>query len=182
MTIKRIALYRLIALGVLLALYDALDWMPLRVAQRDAVQWFLDVTRHTTLICTCEGSPAIHAGEQVYYYTAECTYLDLFLVVAPLIWVFGGSLRGNIVRIGVAAVVIVGANVLRTWASVYFNVRGVDWFYAHDLPDYIIWWPTVVGVALLTLRRDFCDHWEPGFKTRVVEKKTGVRTSEAHTA
>ena len=106
-----------------------------------------------------EGSPALSVEGNVHYYTAECTYLDLVLIIAPLLWVFGASLWRNTRRIAIAALVILGGNLIRTWASVYFHVRGMDRFYAHDLPDYIIWWPTVVVLALLALRRDLRDHF-----------------------
>ncbi len=156
---RRIVPYRLIAILVLLGLFEAYDWMPLRVAQRDLIGWSVRVSGYSPISFVHEGSPAVRVGEYSFFYTAECTYLDLLLTVAPLLWVFGASHWRNIRRIAIAALIILIGNVIRTWASVYFHVRGTDWFYTHDLPDYLIWWPTVVVLALLALRRDLRDHF-----------------------
>lgn len=156
---RRALLLRVCAMGVLLSLFYGLDWMSFRVAQRDAIGWSLRVAGYAPEAFVHEGSPAVRVRDHVFFYTAECTYLDLLMIVTPLLWVFGASLWRNICRIAIAALVILGGNLIRTWASVYFNVRGTDWFYTHDLPDYLIWWPTVVVVALLALRRDFGDRF-----------------------
>jgi len=154
----RIVWRRLTMLALLLALFYSWDWMPLRVAQRDVIGWSVRAAGYDPVAFVHEGSPAIRVAGDVYYYTAECTYLDLLMIVAPFLWVFGASRRRNMLRIAIAVLVILGGNLIRTWASVYFSVRGTDWFYSHDLPDYIIWWPTVAVVVLLALRRDFGGH------------------------
>jgi exosortase/archaeosortase family protein len=176
---KRIVVYRFLALGLLLGLFDAWDWMPFRVAQRNVIARSLCMVGYAPQAFTHEGSPAVRVGDYVFFYTAECTYVDLFFTVVPFVWAFAASRRGNILRIALAAVIILGGNLIRTWASVYFNVRGTDWFYTHDLPDYIIWWPTVVVVALLALRRDFGDRFKPTPEPSVLETEVSMGVSEA---
>jgi len=170
---------RVLVLALLVGSFYAWDWMPLRVLLRDVIGWSLRVSGYNPISFVHEGSPAIRVAEEVYFYTAECTYFDLLMIVAPFLWVFGASRRSNILRIAIAVLVILGGNLIRTWASVYFNVRGTDWFYTHDLPDHIIWWPTVVVVALLALRRDFGDRFKPTPEPGVLEAEVSMGVSEA---
>lgn len=152
---KPILLVRISVVTLLVGAFYAWDWMPLRVLQRDVTGWSVRVTGYSPVSFVYEGSPALSVEGKVHYYLPACTYLDLLMIVAPFVWVIGASRRSNILRLAIAAVVILGGNLIRIWAAVYFNVRGADWFYAHELPDYIIWWPTVAVVVLLALRRDF---------------------------
>ncbi len=175
---RHVVVYRFIALVALVGLFDAWDWMPFRVAQRDVIGWSVRVSGYNPISSVYEGSPAIRVGDEVYFYTAECTYFDLLMIVAPFVWVFGASRRRNILRIAIVAFVILGGNLIRTWASVYFNVRGTDWFYTHDLPDYIIWWPTAVIVPLLALRRDLGGRSESTLKPRVLDTEMSMRADE----
>jgi exosortase/archaeosortase family protein len=154
--IRRVISCRLIALLVLLGLFYGYDWMPLRVAQRDLIGCSLRVTGYAPQAFVHEGSPAVRVGEYSFFYTAECTYLHPLLIVVPLLWVFGASRRSNLLRITIAALAILGGNLVRTWGAVYFHIRGTDWFYTHDLPNYLLWWPTAVVVLLLAVRRDSC--------------------------
>ncbi|MGB2986246.1 MAG: hypothetical protein WBE26_10215 [Phycisphaerae bacterium] len=172
---NRMVLYRFVALAALLGLFDAWDWMPLRVLQRDVIGWSVRVSGYSPTSFVYEGSPAVGVEGKVHFYSAECTYLDLLMIVAPFLWVFGASRRSNILRIGVVALVILGGNLVRCWAAIYLDVLGVDRFYAHDLPDYIIWWPTVVVVALLALRRDLRDHF--GATPDAVESEAAASVS-----
>ena len=160
---------RVSVLALLVGMFHAVDWMPFRAAQRDLVGWSLGMASYAPEAFTHEGSPALRVGDHAFSFTAECTYLDLLMIVAPFLWVFGASLWRNILRIGIAALVILGGNLIRCWASVYFFVRGIDWFYTHDLPDYIMWWPTVAVVVLLALRRDFRDRCGSPLKAHATE-------------
>ncbi|MEE9297177.1 MAG: hypothetical protein V3W34_19735 [Phycisphaerae bacterium] len=152
---KPALLIRVSVLVPLVVVFYTLDWMPLRVAQRDVIGWSFRVAGHNPVGFVYEGSPAIRVEGRVHYYTAECTYLDLLMIVMPFVWAFGASRRSNIQRIGIVALVILVGNFIRCCLAVYLGVAGVDRFYAHDLPDYIIWWPTVAVAVLLALRRDF---------------------------
>ena len=137
--------------------------------------WSLRVAGYAPEAFVHEESPAVRVGEHVFLYTAECTYLDLLMIVAPLLWVFGASRRSNLLRIAIAALVILGGNLIRTWASVYFHVCRTSPSRAHDLPDYLIWWPTVVVLAVLSLRRDLRDHF--GARPKAVESQAEASAS-----
>jgi len=146
---------RISVLGVLVGMFYAWNWMPLRVVLRDVTGWSVRESGYCPISFTYDGSPALGIAGKVHYYTAECTYLDLLLIVAPFVWVFGASRLRNILRLAIAPSVILGGNLIRTWASVYFNVRGTDWFYAHDLPNYILGIGMVAITVLGSIRRDF---------------------------
>jgi len=151
---KRILTYRFASLGVLLAMFYAWDWMPLRVGLRDAIGWSFRVRGYNPRSFVYEGSPALSVEGKVHFYSPECTYVDLLFMVVPFVWIFGATHRSNIQWLAIATLAIVGTNLVRCWAAVYLDVIGVSRFYAHDLPDYILWWPTVGVVVLLSLWRD----------------------------
>lgn len=148
---------RFVALAVLYGLFWAWDWMPIRVLLRDVIGWSIRVSGYAPASFVYYGSPALGVQSKVHHYSQECTYIDLLIIVLPFIWRFGDTLQNNIWRIGIATVVILGLNLVRCWAAVYLDVRGVGRFLAHDLPDYVVWWPTVVIVALLALQHDYGD-------------------------
>lgn len=152
---NRSAGYRICALVVLLASFYAWDWMPLRVVLRDVIAWSVRVSGYTSTSFVYDGSPALGAEGKVHHYTPECTYLALVMVVAPFLWVFGASRRSNILRLGIAMLVILGCNLVRCWAAVYLDVLGVERFYAHDLPNYAICSGTILIVVIAAIRRDF---------------------------
>jgi len=153
--VTRFLVVRVCVLGALLSFFYLLDWMPLRQAQRDVIAWAFRESGYYAITFMHEGSPAINIGETAHLYTAECTCLDLVMTVVPFLWVFGARYQRNIVKIAVAVLIISAANLIRCCAALYLDLIGVARFYAHDLPDHILWWPTVVVVALLALRRDF---------------------------
>jgi exosortase/archaeosortase family protein len=157
--IRHFLVARISFLAILVTTYYAWDWMPLCVAERNAVSALLRVVGYLPEAFLHDGSPALRLGTESYLYTAECTYIDLLLTLVPFVWLFEGTILANMRRIAIAAIIILVGNLIRSWISVYLNLRGIDWFYAHDLPDYVIWWPTVVVVVVLALRRDF---GEPG--------------------
>jgi exosortase/archaeosortase family protein len=172
--VQRFVWARIGLLGITVGLFYCMNWMWLRVMQRDVTVWSLRKTGYIPVMLNSEGSPGIRVGAEMYYYTAQCTYLDLLMIVAPLVWVFGAPCWRNSLRIVVAAVVILVGNLIRSWASVYFNVRGADWFYTHDLPNYMIWCLTVSITVLLALRRDLSHGLGPAASRRAGTRPGGV--------
>ena len=134
--------------------------MPLCVVQRDLIAWSLRASGYGPISFVYGPSPAVAVGDKSHYYAAECTYLQLLLIVAPFLWVFGASRRRNILRIATVGLVILCANVVRCWAAVYLDVIDVPRFYAHDLPNYLFGSMAVI-VPVLALRRDFGNRFEP---------------------
>jgi hypothetical protein len=145
---------RFAAALTLIGIFYALDWTIVRVALRNTLCRCLEASGYAPERFSYGGSPAIRVGTFAYHYTADCTYLDLLLVIAPFLWIRDASLVRNVRRILLAALLILGGNVFRNYAVICFTVRGIDWRCAHDIPDYAIWWPTVVIVGWFSLRRD----------------------------
>ena len=152
---KLYAAYRVSALVVLLALFFASDWMPLRVLQRDVIAWSVRVPGYNPISFIHEESPAIRVEGKIHFYTSACTYVGLLVVVVPFVWVFGVSRRRNIMRIAIAALLILSGNLVRCWASVYLDVLGIDRIYAHDLPNVAICCITVAAVVFSSCHHDW---------------------------
>jgi len=149
---------RFSALVVLLVVFYSMEWMQLRIVERNMIGRLLRISGYNTIEYMYEGSPALRVNEKLHYYGTECTYLDLVMTVAPFLWVFGAHRRVNLLRIGIVTLLILGGNLLRCWAAVWLDVLGVERLYAHDLPDYVIWWPTVVFAVVFALRGDIGRH------------------------
>lgn len=145
--------FRLVALGVFVLSYYAWDWMPFRIWMRDALAALLNQIGYPSFLSVHEGSPSILLGERLYYYTKDCTHWDLVAVVVPFVWVWRTSVWANIVRILIATFVILAGNLVRSVAALYYNAMGVDWFFSHDLPNYVMWC-AIAAVVLFVLRRD----------------------------
>lgn len=176
----RTVVFRFIALGGLLGLVNAWDWMPIRVLLRDVIGWSVRVSGYNPISFVHEGSPALSVEGKVHYYTVECTYLDLLMVVLPFVWVFTENIRMNILRVGIAALVILGWNLVRCWAAVYLDVRGVNRFYAHDLPVYSSWSIAVVGAVLAAIRRDFAGGIYERVSVKGVARRIGWNSADTH--
>jgi exosortase/archaeosortase family protein len=153
LSIKSTAAYRLIALGALFIAFYSLDWLTFRYLLRDFVMFILSNTLHVLPVLH-DGSPGFGIGQQVFVFTPECTYFDLMFMVGPLLWSTNTTFRRNIVRIGACFIGIALVNLLRVCASIWITAQGADWFYAHDLPDYIVWWPTAAVACVFALRCD----------------------------
>jgi hypothetical protein len=151
---ERVFLLRIAFLGVAVGLFYALDWTHMRTSQRDLIQHGLQVAGYAPVPFDYNGSPALTVGDRAHFFTAECTYADLFLIVLPFLWVVGARRGSNALRLLAAGLIILGGNLVRSFASVYINVLGVSWFWAHDLPDYLLWWPTFLYVLLQAMRHD----------------------------
>ena len=84
----------------------------------------------------------------------DCTYIDLVLILIPFLWRVEVSPGRNLVWLAAFTVAVQLVNLARVWFSIWFFSRGGSWFLAHDLPDYLLYYPTLVLVILWALSRD----------------------------
>lgn len=123
---------------------------------RDAVAVLLSYTEVGVVATSHEGFPAFAVGGRVVtYITAHCTYWGLVLILSPFLWVVGARWWRNAARIAGVALLVQAANLVRCWAAVHYSIRGTDWFYAHDVPNYAIWSVTIAIVVIAAIRRDY---------------------------
>jgi hypothetical protein len=76
--------------------------------------------------------------DKAYAVSANCTYLDLVLTLAPLYWRRMLRAPTNLRRLSVLALGILLGNVVRTSLALHLNARGVPWTLAHTVPDTLI--------------------------------------------
>ncbi len=82
----------------------------------------------------------------------DCTYVDLILCSLPLLWRFHRPPATNLTVMAGFAAAVVAVNLSRVLFGVYAHTQGMSLFWAHDLVDYVLWYPTMTVVALLWLR------------------------------
>ena len=141
-----------LALGV--GLFYAVSWMPLRIAVRDAAASCLQTVGMRVDVTAFEGSPALRVAGKQFHFTPDCTYIDLVLILIPFLWRVEASPGRNLVCLAAFTAVVQLVNLVRAWFSIWFSSHGGSWFLAHDLPDYLLYYPTLVIVILWALRRD----------------------------
>lgn len=151
---RRLAAYRVVIVVLLLGVFYAFDWMPFRIALRDAVAHAVRLSGYTPISFYYRQSPAVSVQGRIHYYSRECTNIALYFVVTPFLYVFGAQLWRSAMRIVIAGVIVLGVNIGRCWVAVYFDVLNVDRFYSHDLIYHVGWWSTALTVVVFAIRRD----------------------------
>ncbi len=145
---------RLVAMALLLVAYFSLDWMVLRRLLRSCTAFILQRLGHQT-VSTNNGSELfLIVDSEMYAMTANCTYADLFLVLAPFSWRAELGPSANLGRLVKLALVIFVGNVLRTSLALHLKAEGVSWKLAHTLPDKLIHSAAVSSHVIATWRRD----------------------------
>ncbi|MFP5285098.1 MAG: hypothetical protein ACLGI9_05105, partial [Thermoanaerobaculia bacterium] len=128
-------LLRLLALGAALGLYYALEWRFLRTALCDALMWALPLLGHTAVPLASGSSTLLLAGDRVgVAITANCSYADLILTLAPFCWRFRRGLGANLLCLAAVAAAVLPVNVARLVLAVHFTLGGARWPLAHDAP------------------------------------------------
>jgi hypothetical protein len=151
----QLLLIRLLGLGAALGLFYALEWRFLRSALCGVVIRALPLLGHAAHPLAQESSNILLAGGRVAVaITANCTYADLILTLAPFCWRFQRSLKANLLCLAVVAAAVLPVNVARLVLAVHFALAGVRWPLAHDAPDTILHCLVIVAAVLLALRSD----------------------------
>jgi hypothetical protein len=146
---------RLIALALLLVTYFTFDWMILRRLLRSWTAFVLKrLGRHT--VSTEIGSQLfLVVDSEMYAMTANCTYADLFLVMAPFCWQAGLGPVENLRKLMKLALTIFFGNVMRTSLALHLKAEGVSWKLAHIVPDKLIHSAAVSSSVIASLRSDW---------------------------
>jgi exosortase/archaeosortase family protein len=157
-TSLKIMLCRMAGVGLAVALFYSVSWLPLRRAVRDGVSWVMQHGGFITTVSVYEGSPALLVGSKRFYFTPDCTYVDLWLILIPFLWRLDWPWRRNLGWILGFGVMVCAANFIRLCVSTYLWATGHSWLVAHELPDYVLYYPTLLVVVLIALRRDTALH------------------------
>jgi len=150
----KIVLCRAAGVALAAALFYCVGWLPLREAVRDGVAWVMRQAGFLTAVTVYEGSPALMVGGRQFYFTPDCTYVDLWLLLIPFLWKLNWPWRRNLYRVLSFGLMVGVVNFIRVCMSTYLYTTGQSWLVAHDLLDYLLYYPTLLLVATTALRRD----------------------------
>jgi hypothetical protein len=150
-----IILSRVLALGLAVALFYGATWLPLQVALRDGVGWFMRWVRLPAIAAMYKGSPALRVGDKQFHFTPECTYVDLWLFLIPFLWRLDWTWRRNVVYVLSFGLLVGTVNFIRVCMSTYLYTTGHTWLVSHSLEDYALFYPTLLWVVVTAMRRDW---------------------------
>jgi hypothetical protein len=150
-------LLRLAALAFLLAGYLSLDWTPLRRALRSCVAFLLRALGHRTTEVGGRTDLLLDVDGHEYAFTANCTYVDLVLTLAPFCW-RGRLPRGdNLRRLSALAAALLLGNVARIALALHLEAGGTPWTLAHTAPDTVVRSLAVGGCVFSAVREDWAE-------------------------
>jgi hypothetical protein len=148
---------RLAVLTLLIAAYLRTDWTVLQKALRSHIARLLRRAGHRTTEADVDTALLLAVDAELYAITANCTYVDLALTLAPLYWRRELPWSTNARRLAVLAMAILLGNVVRTSLALHLTSSGVSWTWAHTVPDTLIRSLAVGGGVLSAVR----DDWGP---------------------
>jgi hypothetical protein len=128
--------------------FYGLEWSRLRQLH---VLW-LQTTLHA-LGCHVEAAGTLLTVNGHHFQNdPDCTYADLIICSLPLLWRVHRRLPRNLTVLAAFAAAVLVVNLGRVLLGVYAFAHGVSLFWAHDLVDYVLWYPTMGFVALLWMQ------------------------------
>ena len=145
----------------MLGLYYLCSWSTLTLWFRDSLGWVLESLGHELVWTEVESFPALQTIRDLHWYSRDCLYLDMFLLVTPFYWRRERSGLRNLLRLGAVGLGIAGVNFLRCLASLFFDIQGWTRFYYHDLPDYCLYYPMCVFLIVASAWPDRRHWWVP---------------------
>lgn len=149
----------LVRMALLVGVWCVFDHLPLRPGQqleRDVVAGILGAAGYKTALIDADAAPTVVVNGHPYRFTAECTYIDLVLLLLVFLWDGGLGTVANGFRCIIVASLVLSVNLIRVTLALCLNIAGVSWFLSHDVPDMIIFYPTVCAFFIWRLRCDRC--------------------------
>lgn len=128
-------------------LAEALPWYAWRTLIRDTV----------IVLSNALGYPLnangfeVTLGGATSFIGPDCTYASWIAFAAPLLWT-SSAFHINALRVLLAFALSQIINVLRISAAMIGTANGISWFWAHDVPDYTLWYGSILLVAWNWLR------------------------------
>jgi hypothetical protein len=146
---------RLVALAFLIAIYFSFDWVLLRKLLRSCTAFVLGRAGHHTASIGAGSELFLVVDSELFSITANCTYLDLFLTLAPFCWGGGLRLSTNVRRLTALAVAIFLGNSARVSLALHLKAKGVPWALAHTVPDKLTHCAAVSTFMIAAVRNDW---------------------------
>lgn len=134
-------------IAAIIAFYG-LEWLWLRQSLVNALALILPV-----LGCTVySGHYSLTVGDRLFQFDPDCTYVDLALCSLPFLWRIRRPIITNVAVLTAFAGAVMLGNLIRVALGIYAVSHGASTFWAHDIPDYILWYPSLIVVAVSWLR------------------------------
>ena len=131
------------------AIYVSSDW----IWWRKAVIWALaDLAQLTSTPLVIQNF-TVSLGGITSEIGRDCTYAQWVATALPMLWTFGFMRRVTVTLAVIMAIQMV--NVVRIFIAMLATANGVPWFWAHDMPDYTIWYGSIAVLAVVWLNRHF---------------------------
>jgi hypothetical protein len=148
-------LLRLCALAVLLAVYLAGAWVPLRESVALLTARALDLAGFNATVSVQGDSVTLAVGAARIAITRACTYLDLALILIPFTWRLGLPVSRNLLRVAAILAGVAFLNVARLVVAIAAHAEGAGWGAAHDLPDVGLYHAAIAIAVMLSARHDW---------------------------
>jgi hypothetical protein len=158
----RVLLVRLLAVAILVVAYYTVDWSPVQRVLTVLVASLLRALGHAVGIDWSGPDPALELSGRDFAVTANCTYMDLALVLAPLCWRARRGLYRNALVVALMSMAVLLLNPLRVVFAIHLTIKGAGWTYAHTVPDLTIHGVAISLAAILAFRSD----WRPAAGSR----------------
>jgi len=141
--------------GLVIPLYYALEWRPLRLAVSEGARGLLALLGHQAVSLERGGGLYLALTQSgAYEISANCTYADLVLVLAPFVWRFDASLGRNLGRLAAVAAAVFSVNLARVALALHFHELGAPWRLAHAVPDVALHALAIAGAVVLAVAAD----------------------------
>jgi hypothetical protein len=144
----RVVAFALLAEGTAILAFYGLEWTWLRQLH---VLWLHAALE--SLGCAVQtGIHCLTVAGQRFQIDPECTYVDLVVCSLPLLWRIHRRLVANLALLAGFAAAVIAVNLGRVLLGIYTITHGVSLFWAHDVVDYLLWYPTL-GMVIISWAR-----------------------------
>lgn len=138
----------MLALGVAILLSRTLDWMPLREGLAHLASTFLGAVGYVVRVQSSPDEVILSNGFQRYQVTEKCSYVDLILMLGILAWRDRSPFLSNLRVVGALSALVTLLNAIRIALLAHWVAAGATWYWAHDLPDSVLYW-SAFGIGAL---------------------------------
>jgi hypothetical protein len=145
---------RLAAMAILFAIYQTIDWTILQRFLRFCLSVAMISLGHHTESIDIGPDVILMVDSRWFEIIANCTYIHLFLLLAPFWWRAGKRIGANLSGLGVLALVIWSVNFVRLLGTLHADLQGVPWFMAHGLMDRVINATATLTILSVSFYRD----------------------------
>jgi len=123
---------------LLLVVFYSFDWMAIRTLLRDVLLWLFTWAGYRAVALESCGSPALGIGCVLHWYSAECTYQHVSMLLAPFTYRVGIAFIQNVGRMLALGAFLSIINLMRTIGAIWLDLHEVGRFLAHDLPNVVV--------------------------------------------